>query len=322
MTLSDEIIRALRGIPDMGRLTLIQQLGQASRGRCVARWQAPGLPRGEAVALGDEPAIGALQGDCVPNEQTPVVVLSSQMGAGKSLGADRHLQDAIDRMLTDGGAPVPVWLTATQARGGLLAQVTAACRGIGDPRMQGAAIVVDGLDEAGVEVAGQLLQEARELTLSWLQTTVLLTSRPVPSLDRAEERHDVPELDDKSSKSIIDIGAGETVPLAAVLGLPDGARRSLCRPLFALLYGLRRRENPSGTAPRSRGDLLAFLGGRVAERVGGMVQEVLRVLAVKSIERELGPVPAQEIGARPEVDALLAAGLAITRPGELRRACP
>lgn len=66
----------------------------------MARWQAPGLPRGEEAALADNPSVGALPVDCVPDVQTPVVVLSAQMGAGKSLGADRHLQAAIDEMLT------------------------------------------------------------------------------------------------------------------------------------------------------------------------------------------------------------------------------
>lgn len=322
LTLEDEIIRALRGMPDMGRLTLIQQLGHASRGRCVARWQAPGLPRGEAVALADDPAVGALPPDCLPNDQTPVVVLSSQMGAGKSLGADRHLQAAIDRMLTDGGAPVPVWLTATQARAGLLAAVAAACEGIGEPRMQGATIVVDGLDQAGVEVAAQLLGEARELTITWPHTTVLLTSRPVPSLDQVEERREVPGLNDASSKAIIDIGADDTVPPVAVLSLPESLRLSLLRPLFALLYGLRRREDPAGAAPRSRGDLLAFLGARVVERAGADAQQVLRALAVKSTARELGPVPAQEIGAPADVEALLTGGLVVNRPGGVAPGLP
>lgn len=322
LTLGDEIIRALRGIPDMGRLALIQQLGQASRGRCVRRWQAPGLPRGEAVALADDPAIGALPSDCVPSEQTPVIVVSCQMGAGKSLGAERHLQTAIDRTLTDGGAPVPVWLTATQARGGLLAAATAACEGIGDPRMQGAAMVVDGLDEAGVEIAEQLLGEARELTLTWPHTTVLLTSRPVPSFDRVEECRDVPELDDTTSKAIIDIGADAEVPPGAVQSLPDDVRRSLGRPLFALLYGLRRRENPAAAAPQSRGELLAFLGGRAAARAGADAQQVLRTLAVKSVGRELGPIAEQEIGAPSEVEALLTSGLVARRAGGIAPGLP
>lgn len=315
LTLEDEIIRALRGAPDMGRLALIQQLGQASRARCVARWQAPGLPRGEAVALADNPSRGALPPDCLPSQYAPVVVLSSQMGAGKSLGADRHLQAAIDQVLTDGRAPVPVWLTATQARAGLFAAVVAACEGIADPRLQGATVVVDGLDEAGVEVAAQLLSEARELSISWPDTTVLLTSRPVPSLDQVEERRNIPELDDSASKAVVDIGAGGDVPPAVLLSLPETVRRSLSRPLFALLFGLRRRSDPTGAAPRSPGELLAFLGGSVASRVGPAAHDVLRALATRSIERELGPVPVQELGAPVDIDALLTSGLVTSRPG-------
>lgn len=69
---------------------------------------------------------------------------------------------------------IPVWLRATQTRAGLLTAVMGACDGIGDPRLQGA---------------------------------TALTSRPAPSLDRVEERHEVRELDEASSTAIIGIGA-------------------------------------------------------------------------------------------------------------------
>jgi hypothetical protein len=321
LTLQDEIVRALRGLPDMGRLALIQQLGQASRGRCVARWQGPGLPRGEAVALAHDASLGSLPIDCVPSAESPVVVLSSQMGAGKSLAADRHLQAALDRLLTDGSSPVPVWLTAGQARGGLLTAAMAACEGIGDPRVQGGAIVVDGLDEAGVEVAKQLLNEARELTIAWPQTTVLLTTRPIPSIDEVEERRYVPELDEDSVSEIVSIGTGG-VASGSLWSLPEGMRESLGRPLFALLYGLKLRDNPAMSAPQSRGDLLAFLGDRAAATAGAEAQSVLRSLSVKSIERELGPVPSQEIGAPNEVSALMAGGLVVKGPSGLAPSLP
>lgn len=322
LTLGDEIIKAMRGVPDMGRLALIWQLGRASRGRCVERWQAPGLPRDEALALADDLSVGSLPTDCLPGDQAPVVVLSSEMGAGKSLGAERHLQAAIDRMLRDGGAPVPVWLQAKQAQGGLLAAVMAMCEGIGDPRIQGATVVVDGLDEAGVEAAEQLLAQARELTVVWPHTTVLMTSRPAPSIDRVKERRGLPELGDAALKATVDVGAGRSMSHGSIMSLPDSFRSSLRRPLFALLYGLRCREQPAGLPPRSRGDLLAFLGGRVTERAGEDAQRVLRALAVMSVKRELGPVAAQEIGAPAEIEALLTGGFVVSRPAGIAAALP
>src|SRR6266508_900592 len=42
LTLRDEIVRALRGKPGMGRLARLEELGRASRARCIARWKSVG----------------------------------------------------------------------------------------------------------------------------------------------------------------------------------------------------------------------------------------------------------------------------------------
>jgi hypothetical protein len=238
------------------------------------------------------------------------------MGSGKSLAAERHHQRGIERILSDGGAPVPVWLTATEARGGLRAATQTACEGIGDPRLQGASVAVDGLDEAGGDAAEQLLGEARELVTAWPRTTVLLTSRPLPILDAEPEHRAMPELDDMQTEAIVNLGAGHEVRVATTAVLPEPVLRSLRRPLFALLYGLTQRADPSA-APRSRGDLLAFLGAQARRRAGAEAEALLRMLAVASIRRELGPVPADEIGRQTEIEPLLASGLVAKRPGGL-----
>lgn len=316
LTVGDEIVRALRGQPDMGRLALIQALGAGSHARCVRRWQAPGLPRGEAVALAGDPSVGAPGASVVPSDSNPVILLSAEMGSGKSLAAERHLQHAIERLLLDGGAPVPVWLTATEARSGLRTCVQTACDGIGEPRLQGAAVVVDGLDEAGTAVAEQLLGEARELATALPRTTVLLTSRPLPLLASEPEHRTLPHLEDDQALAIVNIGAGEEVGFAIVASLPEPVKTSLRSPLFALLYGLTKRADPT-LAPRSRGDLLAFLGVEARRRAGAEAEELLRRLAVASVRRELGPVPVAEVGRQSEIAPLLASGLVVERPGGL-----
>lgn len=316
MAIGDEMVRSWRGQPDMGRLALIDALGSASLARCTGRWQAPGLPRGEAITLAADPTIGALPEELAPTSEAPVVVLSTEMGAGKSLAADRHLQVAIARLLGNGSEPVPVWLAANQARNGLQAAVMSSCEGLGDPRLQGATVIVDGLDETGIDAAEELLGAARELATMWPQTTVLLTSRPLPALAGQPEHRSLPELDSEQSAAIMAIGAGQEIPFVVRNSLPEPVQRSARRPLFALLYGLTRRGEDT-LPPRSPGDLLAFLGREARRRAGADAESLLRKLAVESICRDLGPVAGTEIGRHDAIDPLLASGLVSERPGGL-----
>jgi hypothetical protein len=177
--------------------------------------------------------------------------------------------------------------------------------------------VVDGLDEAGIEPAGQLLDEARHLTLAWPQTTVMLTTRPVPSLQAAAECRTMPDLSEEEAKVIIDMAAGRELGTGLISRLPTPVKASLHRPLFAILLGLVRRDGPGEATPRSSGDLLAFLGEQAQGRVGSGSQNVLEDLAVRSVLRALGPVPASELSDTTRVGELLASGIVAERPGGL-----
>lgn len=59
LALTDEIIRAVRAKPTLSRLGRLEELGRASRARCIAGWQALGVPRLEAARLADDPTVGA-----------------------------------------------------------------------------------------------------------------------------------------------------------------------------------------------------------------------------------------------------------------------
>jgi hypothetical protein len=316
IAMHDVIARALRGEPSLSRLALIEGLGRASRGRCVARWQAAGLPRGEALSLADDPAIGAGAGKVLPSASGRVILLSGEMGSGKSLVAERYLQRGLEHLIADGGAPVPVWMSSKAAQSGLTAAAQAMCDGVGDPRVQGAVIVVDGLDEVGADIGAVLLDEARQLTVEWPETTVLITSRPMLSFNSVEERRQMPQLDDDDALwRVANLGAGRVLQGGLRYGLPKPIVESMRRPLFALLYGVWQRQRPTGQ-PRSRGDLLAFLGSQAEKKVGSShARETLVKLSVASIRRELGAVPAAEVGAPSEVRQLVDSGIVSERPG-------
>jgi len=320
LAMQDIAARALVGEPRLGRVPLIEELGRASRQRCVVRWQTPGLTRAEAVDLADDPSIGEGPASVLPDGANRIIVLTGEMGAGKSLCAERHLQRALETLRQDGGAPIPVWLKSKAAQNGLTAAVRAVCDGIGEPRVQGATIVVDGVDEVGTDVGEALLNEARELAYTWPHTTVLLTARPMSSLRDVEELRSMPPLTDDETWRIAERAAGRELPLGARHGVPKPVRDSMRRPLFALLYGIWQRQRQH--EPRSQGDLLAYLGERAERATGHDLREALIRLSIASVRRELGPVPAADVGSTLEVRALLNSGLVTERAGAIEPGLP
>ena len=56
------------------------------------------------------------------------------------------------------------------ASGGLEAAIGTRAEGLGDPRLQGAYVVVDGADEVAPDIAARVIEEARELTHGLPQT--------------------------------------------------------------------------------------------------------------------------------------------------------
>lgn len=308
LAVGDQIARALRGEPSLGRLARIEELGRASRSRCVVRWRAAGLPRDLAAELASQTHVGAPPPETVPTPGKPVVLLTGELGAGKSICAERQHQAVISRLLSGDSGVLPVWLLASDAAGNLRRAVQEACADLGHPSIQGAAVVVDGLDEAGTDVAASLVMEARELAEDWPNTTVVLTTRPREYVDLLEERAEMPQLSQEEAWSVAAAAAGEPMPEAVLRGLPEVVKVSARRPLFALLVGLWHRD-ARGQGPRSQADLLAFLGERALKRAGENAFSVLTALGVATVRRELGRVPAHELGRAAELRSLRESGL-------------
>src|SRR5581483_2205014 len=201
--LGDEVVRALRGQPELGRLALIEEAGRASRARCIARWLAAGADAALAHELADEVSVGAPPAEATPSADRRVVVLSAEVGAGKSLAGERLHQRAIAACLADAAAPIPVWLRGRDIGGRMLREVVAeSCAGLGEPRHQGLTLVIDGADEPGPATAFDLLTAARELAETWPNTGIVLTTRPIPSFGQAVEIVRVPPLEEMESLAL------------------------------------------------------------------------------------------------------------------------
>jgi hypothetical protein len=147
LAVSDEINRALQDLPGMGRIARLDELGRASRARCLERWEVAGVDTVVALELADDVTVGVAPDALLPDEDRPLRVLRGDMGVGKSIAAERFHQAAIAAQLTDATAPVPVYLRAREAGDDLEAKVLSRADGLGDPRQQGSIVVVDGIDD-------------------------------------------------------------------------------------------------------------------------------------------------------------------------------
>jgi len=319
LTLDDEIVRAMRRRPGLGRLARLEEVGRASRGRCTMRWQAAGVPRIEALELADDLSIGAPGSELQPHADNPLLLLMGEIGVGKSLLAERLLQGAIAKARDDANAPVPMYLEARQVVGRLREVASKEASGLGNPRIQGAMVILDGADEAGIGPAAELLGEARVLVAEWPRTAVVLTTRPLPTLIGAEEAVQVAKLSEAEAHALVGRLAGRAITAGEASTWPPSVHEAVRRPLFAVLLGTYLAEQGMA-APRSTGELLSSLVERSLRRVKAdrlSANRLLQRLATFSMDRGGGPVPEADVGLRNELAPLLDSGLVIARGGAL-----
>ncbi|MFI5394241.1 MAG: hypothetical protein ACHQ9S_01800 [Candidatus Binatia bacterium] len=320
LALTDEIIRAVRAKPTLSRLGRLEEFGRASRGRCIARWQALGVRRLEAARLADDPTVGSPGPPMIPGPDRPVVLVVGEVGIGKSLIVERLHQSAIARSREDASAPTPVYLDARDDFGALVSVVKASAEGLGNPRVQGAAVVLDSAEDQGGARASDLLTQARILVNMWPRTTVVMAGRPLLPLREAEEAVEVAPLSPEQAWALVSRHAG--YELGSAWGWPQSIADAVTRPLFAILLGLQLRDR-SFWRPKSTGELLSSLSERViSSKMGLEARAMLERLAVLSTDRGGASVPSNEIGTRAELEAVLESGLVLERSDSARFSLP
>jgi hypothetical protein len=295
----------------------VDELERASRARCADRWYAAGLAEEKAFTLADNPTVGAPGPRLRDALRRPVAILVGELGAGKSLTLERLFQRAVVRLREEPAAPLPTFMQAWEVDGPLEDVVVHKTSALGNPRRRGAAIFVDGAEEAGRGHAARLLTEARVLAHTWPQTTVVIASRPISELDAKDEKVTMPELTVEETKTLIEAISGRELGAAETRRWPRSIKEAVKRPLFATLVGLYLRKGGFGArrqSPRSTGEMLSDLVDRAFERAGEEVElEQLRRLAVASIDRGGGPVRATDVMTTSEARRLRETGLVVER---------
>jgi hypothetical protein len=298
------------------------ELERESLARCKRRWTILGVPVDEAEALAKNPMVGAPGPNVRAQLGQPVTVIAAEAGSGKSLLLDRLMQRAIASYREREGAPLPVFIDARRVEGRLREAVVERTRSLGRPGERGAAIFLDGLEEAGRSEVRRLLDEAHYLPDMWPNTTVVVAGRPLQELEEEKERGDavaLRELSDWETEAIIRRISGDDVVLdALVYGLPESVHEAIKRPLFATLVGLDMRDR-FGRDPRSIGELLSHLVERTIRNADEAVElKELRDLAVAVTNSVSGRVRTADVGTRAEVRHMRATGLVQEEDGTLR----
>lgn len=320
LAMQDEIVRALRQLPGQGRLAAIEALGRESRARCSVLWQGAGVSREQALAMADDPGIGTPSQVILPTASHPLRLLVSEIGAGKTLAGLRLHQQGLADIQGNSNAPIPIWLDATDVLD-LAEAAQQAGAEIGDSSRQGAAVVLDGIDQAGLGRAAQLLNEARLLVTSWPQTTVFITSRPIPPAKAQEETVSMPELSDEESLALISRIAQRQVGSGRSYGWPPTVREAIRRPLFAVLLGTHLSKHQA-QLPQSKAELISQLVERALVDAAEPASTQLERLAVLSLARGGGPVPEAELGSTIERRISHESGLLIKRNGAIAFSLP
>jgi hypothetical protein len=294
LTLSDEIVRALRDTPGLTRLALLEEAGRRSRARMVSRWVAVGLSTAEAISFADEPSIGSPPPDLLPDDGRPLSILVADIGAGKSVVAERAFQLALLEAREHAGAPIPLFLHMRDTRDGLEAAIRRGANGLGDVRLQGGHVVVDGADEVTPNLAARGIEEARVLTQTLPRTRILITSRPTAALRRGvPELVELPPSTAEEARALVGRISGYEITPGHEAGWPHSVRDAVRLPLFAILMGLNRRAGRM--EPQTTGELLGALVEGAVEPVDGNALPVLHKLSVLVTDKG-APVDRAELG--------------------------
>lgn len=298
------------------RNSLLIKLKTESRARCMRRWQALGLTRDEAREFADDSAIGSILWEYETTFEQPIVVLTAEMGTGKSLILERLYQRALERSVTQPNAPIPIYVEeASKCDNGKLVdylnKITNEFKALGDIEKQGMAIFVDEVDNLGPQSVNNLLRDSWKIVNRQQNSTVTLASRPLPVFSRIEGEVILSSMSEEEAKSLVArIANIDTIWLGH---WPRSIQDSVRRPLFALLLGTYLR-NGQNSQLLSVGELIDDLVRRAfsyREDNDRNAQDLLERLAVLCIERSGTKVLKNEVGTDNEIYAIVASRLVV-----------
>ena len=280
-SLSDEIRRALRDPAAPARRQTLRQWRDSSLAMCKQLWITLGVPSALATELANDRSVG----DILTPTDVHFQMAVAAAGSGKSLGASRFFQRAIDAALKDGTQPFPLFVNARDLTHPLEEYIERRTAGLVQPHSQPTLVIIDGLDERGVSQANALLTQIRYYVDAYPESRFLATSRPLPGLRLHESHTTLPALSDHETIDLISRIAERTVQLVELYGWSESIRNAAHRPLFAVMIGADLRQGRSMGLDRPA-DLINRLARHVVDQnrqQGEQLNRLLQKLAVKAI---------------------------------------
>ena len=280
-SLADEINRSVRASLPGGREHVLRELHRESIARCKKPLTALGIPDDVADELAKDSTVG--YGLVPPSSGLNRVV--GDQGVGKTLAVERLFQKAISNALDDLSQPFPVFVKARDLIQPLRRHVEEAVSGYALPSVQGAFVVVDGLDEVGAETANRLLDNLEIYAQANPKVTMVVTNRPLPTLKDVGHETTIPRLDEPNILALMSKVARRTVERNELVSLPQSVQSVANLPLFAIMIGsaLGQGVAASWVMPTQ---LISLLADRALREMGDQQDDVaylLQKLAVASV---------------------------------------
>ena len=303
------VIQELRGAtiaPEsliVDRLTRLEKIHQDSRGWCIQRFWGAGVDIDEATNLADDPSIGVLP---VELKLSPgkVVLLVGELGVGKTLITQRLFQHAVKQAQEDASAPIPIYLESGKwgRQNSLQEAIEIAASSLGNPATQGTIIILDGLDEVDLVLANQILSSACFLATNWLNTTVVISSRPTRLTENAKDRSPIHQLQveplsELQAHLLIERISGLQLTAMICSGWTESFQDAIRRPLFALILASYLGKG-SAKFPKSTGELLSWFVEDALKQVNAdynSCDQFLKQLASLSVDCGGGWIRATDV---------------------------
>ncbi len=280
-SLADEINRLFRTSFPGGRDPLLRQFQRESIARCKKSLTTLGVTDDVADELAQDSTVG--YGLAPPASGVNRVV--GDQGVGKSLAVERLFQKAISTALADHSQPFPVFVRARDLNQPVRQYVETVASGYAFPAVQGAFVVVDGLDEVGTETANRVLDDLEVYALANPKVTVMVTNRPLPSLQDVGHEIEVPRMEEPELLALMSKIARRKVGRNELLHLPQSVQSVANLPLFAIMIG-----SELGRVPAVSWAMPTQLMSRIADRAlremasqQDDVADLLQKLAVASV---------------------------------------
>jgi hypothetical protein len=277
------------GLEDGDVARRLDELQRLSHDRMIRRLEAVGIPAELTGMLATELAIPDTSGEVATK---PLRAISDEVGAGKSTGAERLHLAAIERARHDLSAPLPVFVEARNLNQNLVSEVERWWhrRELAD---RGLDLVVDGLEEVGVQRAGDLVLDVRSLLRRWPKSLALVVHRPIAVDVDEGQRLPIPLLKEEEAIAVVARVAGRPIDPGMVHNWSASVREAIRRPLFALAAGLGLGGEHEFVSPI---ELIDRLARHATSRLDWTTSlPVLGRAAAASVDAGHHPVPVSEV---------------------------